>query len=144
MREETIERSIPNQVTTVPPRPGPISIKLSAARMICSSCSTTSDVFPLSRRLCITRTNRPTSRGCLQTDAWLVHDKQRVRQRGTETSCEVHPLHSAAAQSAHEGPIQREIADADFAEIIEARADFRRATFARSNRSDEISDRASR
>ena len=39
------------------PRPGPKSIKLSAARMICSSCSTTSKVLPLSRRLCITRTN---------------------------------------------------------------------------------------
>src|ERR1044071_709213 len=32
--------------------------------MICSSCSTTRSVLPLSRKLCITRTSRPTSRGC--------------------------------------------------------------------------------
>ena len=49
------------------PRPGPMSIKLSAARMISSSCSTTSKVLPLSRKLCITRTSRPTSRGCKPT-----------------------------------------------------------------------------
>src|SRR2546423_1694554 len=35
--------------------------------MIASSCSTTSSVFPLSRKSCITRTSRPISRGCRPT-----------------------------------------------------------------------------
>jgi hypothetical protein len=34
------------------------------ARITASSCSTTSSVLPLSRRFCITRMRRPTSRGC--------------------------------------------------------------------------------
>ena len=48
---------------------------------------------------------------------------KRVYQRRAETCGEVHPLDFTAAQGAR-GPVEREITDADFVEIIEARTDF--------------------
>ena len=68
-------------------------------------------------------THQPTNVARMQTNARFVHDEECVDQRCTETCGEVHPLHFAAAQSAR-GSIEREIANADFAEIIEARTDF--------------------
>ena len=51
----------------------------------------------------------------MQTDARLVHDEKRVHERRAETGREVHALHFAAAQCAG-GAIEREIAEADFAQ----------------------------
>src|SRR5215831_46509 len=59
----------------------------------------------------------------VQSNAWFVHDKQRVYQRRAKAGSEVHALDFAAAQRARRS-IEREITHADLAEIIQARADF--------------------
>ena len=80
------------------PRPGPMSIKLSAARMICSSCSTTSRVLPLSRKI-VHHAHQPADVARMQTDARLVHDEECVHERCAEAGGEIDPLHFAAAQA---------------------------------------------
>ena len=57
----------------------------------------------------------------MQTDARLVQDKERIDERSAETGGEIDALHFATAQSAR-GTIEREIADADFVQIVQARA----------------------
>ena len=59
----------------------------------------------------------------MQTDARFVHDEKRVHERRAETGREIHALHFAAAQCARRA-IEREITEADFAKITQARADF--------------------
>src|SRR5262249_34615313 len=59
----------------------------------------------------------------VQSNAWFVHDKQRVYQRRAKAGSEVHALDFAAAQRARRS-IEREITHAALAEIIQARADF--------------------
>src|SRR5215831_1024980 len=59
----------------------------------------------------------------VQSNAWFVHHKKRVCQRSAEARGEIYALHFAAAQCPR-GPVEREVTDADFAEIIEARANF--------------------
>ena len=90
--------------------------------MIASSCSTTRSVLPLSRRLCITRI-KPPDIARMQSDARLVHDEERVHERGAEAGREIDALHFAAAEGAR-GTIEREITEADFAEIGQPRDDF--------------------
>ena len=51
------------------PRPGPSSMRWSAARMTASSCSTTSRVLPLSRRVFITRSGGRYRAGAVQCSA---------------------------------------------------------------------------
>ena len=60
-----------SKATISPPRspaPGPMSSSLSAASMICGSCSTTTSELPASRRRCITCVTRCMSRGCRPMD----------------------------------------------------------------------------
>ena len=70
--------------------------------------------------------HQPADVARMQADARLVHDEERVDERGAETGREVDALHFAAAQGAG-GAVEREIADADFAEIIAGAHRFRRA-----------------
>ena len=58
----------------------------------------------------------------MQADARLVEDEERVHQRRAEAGREIHALHFAAAERAR-GAIEREIAEADFAEIAQPRDD---------------------
>ncbi len=66
------------------------------------------------------RTSRPTSRGC-KPDAGLVHHEQRIHKRRAEAGREIDALNFTAAQSPGRA-IQGQITDADFAEIIQTRA----------------------
>ncbi len=59
----------------------------------------------------------------VQADARFIHDKERVDQRRAQTRRQVYPLHFAATQRARRA-IQREITNADLAQIIQARPDF--------------------
>ena len=59
----------------------------------------------------------------VQADAGLVEHKERVHQRGAERRGQVDALHLAAAQGAAL-PVQGEVADADFAQVLQAGADF--------------------
>ena len=59
----------------------------------------------------------------MQSNARLVHYKQRVHERRAEAGRQIHALHFAAAQRAR-GTIKREITDADFAKIIQPRTNF--------------------
>ena len=67
--------------------------------------------------------NEPADIARMQTDARLVHDEKRVHERRAETGGQIDALDFAAAQRAGR-TIEREITDADFAEITQARADF--------------------
>ena len=58
----------------------------------------------------------------MQADARLVEHKQGVDQRRAKRRCQVDPLHLAAAERAAL-PIQRQIADADIAEVFQPLAD---------------------
>ena len=67
--------------------------------------------------------HQPANIAWMQTDARLVHDKERVNKGRAETGSEINALHFAAAQSAG-GTVEREITDADLAQIIQSRANF--------------------
>ena len=58
----------------------------------------------------------------MQADAWFIEDEERVHQRRAEAGGEIHALDFAAAEGARRA-VEREIAEADFAEIAEARSD---------------------
>ena len=66
--------------------------------------------------------DEPANIARVEADARFVHDEERVDERRAETGCEIDALHFAAAQGAG-GAIEREITDADLAEIPKARAD---------------------
>ena len=59
----------------------------------------------------------------MQADARLVEHEQRVDERRAERRRQVDPLHFAARQRAAL-PVERQIAEADVAQILEARAHF--------------------
>ena len=59
----------------------------------------------------------------VQANARFVHNKESVDKRCSEARGKVHALDFAAAQRARRA-IEREIADADLAEIVQACADF--------------------
>ena len=59
----------------------------------------------------------------VQTDARFIHDKKGVDERRAKTCRQVHALHFTTAQRPR-GTIEREITDANFAKIIQARTDF--------------------
>ena len=59
----------------------------------------------------------------VQADAWLVQHKQRVDQRGAQRRGQVDALHLATRQRAAL-PVQRQVANADVAQILQPRADF--------------------
>ena len=117
-----VERSIPNQLAAVFAAPG------TDIDQVISRANDLFLVLDHEQRIAFVaqvmhHTHEPANIARMQTDARFVHDEQCVDQRCTETCGEVHPLHFAAAQSAR-GSIEREIANADFAKIIEARANF--------------------
>ena len=58
----------------------------------------------------------------VQADAGLVEHEHRVDQRGAERGGQVDALHLSAAQRAAL-PVQREVAEADIAEVLQPRAD---------------------
>ena len=59
----------------------------------------------------------------VQTDAGLVQHEQGVDQRGTQSRGQVDALHFAARQGAALA-VQRQVADADIAQVFEAGSDF--------------------
>ena len=59
----------------------------------------------------------------MEADTWFVHDKKRIDERCAQTGRKIHPLHFATAQRAGRA-IKRQITDADFAQIIQTRANF--------------------
>ena len=59
----------------------------------------------------------------VQADAGLVEHEQRVHERGAQRRRQVDALHLAARQRAAL-PVQRQVADADFAQVLQARRDF--------------------
>ena len=58
----------------------------------------------------------------VQADRGLVQHEQRVHQRGAERGGEVDALHFAARERARL-PVERQVAQADVAEVLEPRAD---------------------
>ena len=64
----------------------------------------------------------------VQANAGLVQHKQGVDQRGAQRRGEVDALHLAAAQGAALA-VEREVANADFAQVFEARGDFFKQQF---------------
>ena len=99
-----------------------MSIKLSAARIIC--------FIVLDHEQCVAfvaqvvhDADEPANVARMQTDARFVHDEKGVDERRAETRRQIHALHFAAAQRARRA-IERQITDANFAKIIQARADF--------------------
>ena len=64
----------------------------------------------------------------VQADAGLVQHKQGVDQRGAQRRGEVDALHLAARQGAAL-PVQREVADADLAQVLEAGANLVKQQF---------------
>ena len=58
----------------------------------------------------------------MQTDGRLVEHEQRVHQRGAERGRQVDALYLAAGERARL-PVERQVAEADFAEIAIATAD---------------------
>ena len=58
----------------------------------------------------------------VESDAGFVHDEERVDQRGAEAGGEIDALDFAAGEGAGR-TVEREIAEADFAEVGEARGD---------------------
>src|SRR5437764_896723 len=75
--------AVPSATTWPPcsPAPGPMSTSQSALRIICSSCSTTSTVFPRSRSRTSVSISRPLSRWCSPIDG-------PSRMYSTPKSCE--------------------------------------------------------
>ena len=59
----------------------------------------------------------------MQADAGFVQHKQRVDQRGAQRSRQIDTLHFAARQCAALA-VQREVANADIAQVFEPCADF--------------------
>ena len=120
-------RGVPKNTISPPrsPAPGPMSRMRSASSMICGSCSTTTSELPASRRRFITPITRPHV-ARVQADRRLVEHEQRVHERRAERGGQVDALHLAAGQRARLA-VEREVAQAHFAEIAEARRGSRRA-----------------
>jgi len=59
----------------------------------------------------------------MQADTRFVHDEQCIDERRAQTGCQIYALDFATAKRARRS-IEREITDADFAEITQARTDF--------------------
>ena len=103
------------------PGPGPMSRMRSAASMICGSCSTTTSVLPASRSRFITL-DHAAHVARVQADRGLVEHEQRVDERGAERGGEVDALHLAARERARLA-VERQVAEADVAEVAQPRAD---------------------
>ncbi len=67
--------------------------------------------------------NEPANIARMETDARLVHDEERVNERGAEAGGEIDPLDFAAAQRAG-GAIESEITNPDLAEVTQPGHDF--------------------
>ena len=67
--------------------------------------------------------HEPADIAWMQTNRRFVHDEESVDERRAETRRQIHALHFAAAEGARRA-IEREITDADFAEITQARTNF--------------------
>src|SRR5262249_47150501 len=61
--------------------------------------------------------------GGLKSNPRFVHHKKGVCQRRAEARGKIYALHFTATQRAR-GPVEREITDADLAQIVEALANF--------------------
>ena len=98
-----------------------MSISRSAASITAGSCSTTTRVLPASRRRCIA-SDDPVHVARMQADRRLVEHEQGVDERGAERGRQVDALHLAAGERAALA-VEREVADADVAEVAQPRAD---------------------
>ena len=99
-----------------------MSIKLSAARMICFFVLDHEQGVAFIAQV-VHHAHEPPDVARMQSDAGFVHDEKCVHERCAEACREIDALHFAAAERASR-TIEREIADADLAKIIESRADF--------------------
>ena len=93
------------------PAPGPMSTRWSAARIVSSSCSTTSTVLPRSR----SRSQRPDQLrvvALVQADRRLVEDVEHADQRRADLRRQADPLRLAARQRRRRA-VHRQVADAD-------------------------------
>ena len=108
----------------VPPRspgPGPMSIRRSAASITAGSCSDHHQrVAGIAQALHGLDDAVHVAR--VQSDAGLVEHEHGVDQRGAQRRGQVDALHLAAAERAALA-IQRQVADADVAQVFEPRAD---------------------
>ena len=111
--------------TTCPPRtpgPGPKSTMWSAARIVSSSCSTTTTVLPWSRSRASVSSRRSLSRG-MQADRRLVEDVEHADQPAADLPGQADALHLAAGKRGR-GAVEREIFEADVLEELQPAANF--------------------
>ena len=109
----------PRRATRPPasPAPGPMSTSRSAARMIASSCSTTTTELPASRSRCDDR-DQAADVARVQADRRLVQHVERVDQPRAERRRQGHALRLAA----REGPrraVERQVVQPDPVEVVE-------------------------
>ena len=98
------------------PAPGPMSTSQSAARIICSSCSTTSTVLP-SVAQPLERRDQTVVVALVQADRRLVEDVEDADELRADLGREPQPLRLAARERLR-GAVELEIADADVARNV--------------------------
>ncbi len=119
-----ISSAVP-MATTSPPRtpgPGPKSMMWSAARIVSSSCSTTTTVLPRSRRLG-ERVEQPFVVARMQADRRLVENVEHADQPAADLPGQANPLRLAAGKR-RRGALERQIIEADVLQKAEPAADF--------------------
>ncbi len=113
LEDEPVRRAAPGS--------GPISTTWSAARIIASSCSTTTTVLPAAGQRADDR-DQPVDVARVQPDARLVQDEEGVDERRAEARGEVDALDLAAGERPR-GPVEREVAEPDLLQVAQARDD---------------------
>ncbi len=103
------------------PAPGPKSITQSASRIVSSSCSTTTTVFPMSRR-CTQRLEQALVVARVQADRGLVEDVDDAGEFRADLRCESDALRLAARER-RTGAVEREVAEPHRGQEVEAPAD---------------------
>ena len=110
--------------TTSPPRtpgPGPKSMRWSAARIVSSSCSTTTTVLPRSRRFG-QRVEQSLVVARVQADRWLVENVEHADQAAANLPGEPNALRLAAGER-RRGAVEREVFEADVLQEAQPAAD---------------------
>ena len=111
--------------TTSPPRtpgPGPKSTMWSAARIVSSSCSTTTTVLPRSRS-CVERVEQPVVVARVQADRRLVEDVEHADQAAADLAGQADALRLAAGERRRRA-VERQVFEADVDQEAEPAADF--------------------
>ena len=123
---------VPSATTSPPcsPAPGPMSMSQSAARIIASSCSTTSTVLPRSRSR-VERADQALVVDRVQADRGLVADVEHAHQRRADLRREPDALPLAAGERRRRA-VEREVVEADVAQERQAPRDLLQDLVARS------------